>query len=214
MLGVFAEFETNLRRERQLEGISAAKARGVYKGRKILWAFGERPALRESEVADAPTLLEPIMLKGAPQPTQTAIRTDLGAIFVSIELSRRALADHVPIAWSWGEDVQTLGSGERCVWAAASVCGTPAQSCGADRPGLPDHCHPGGRPRRLLDPPGAAVRRDREPRGRPRLDPDLAPSSAGEDRPDRWRDPGAHPDGVQAWRAAGVFDGPGADTAG
>src|SRR5215216_5707283 len=30
------------------------------------------------------------MLKGAPQPTQTAIRTDLGAIFVSIELSRRA----------------------------------------------------------------------------------------------------------------------------
>lgn len=34
MLGVFAEFETNLRRERQAEGISAAKAKGVYKGRK------------------------------------------------------------------------------------------------------------------------------------------------------------------------------------
>ena len=34
MLGVFAEFENNLRRERQLEGINAAKARGVYKGRK------------------------------------------------------------------------------------------------------------------------------------------------------------------------------------
>lgn len=33
MLGVFAEFETNLRRERQLEGIAAAKDRGVYKGR-------------------------------------------------------------------------------------------------------------------------------------------------------------------------------------
>ena len=32
MLGVFAEFETNLRRERQLEGIAAAKTRGVYKG--------------------------------------------------------------------------------------------------------------------------------------------------------------------------------------
>src|SRR5262245_16127410 len=29
MLGVFAEFETNLRRERQLEGIEAAKQRGV-----------------------------------------------------------------------------------------------------------------------------------------------------------------------------------------
>jgi DNA invertase Pin-like site-specific DNA recombinase len=33
-LGIFAEFETNLRRERQLEGIAAAKARGVYKGSK------------------------------------------------------------------------------------------------------------------------------------------------------------------------------------
>jgi DNA invertase Pin-like site-specific DNA recombinase len=34
MLGVFAEFETNPRRERQLEGIAAAKARGVYTGRR------------------------------------------------------------------------------------------------------------------------------------------------------------------------------------
>jgi DNA invertase Pin-like site-specific DNA recombinase len=33
MLGVFAEFETNLRRERQLEGIARAKAEGVYRGR-------------------------------------------------------------------------------------------------------------------------------------------------------------------------------------
>ena len=33
MLGVFAEFETNLRRERQMEGIAAAKVKGVYKGR-------------------------------------------------------------------------------------------------------------------------------------------------------------------------------------
>lgn len=34
MLGVFAEFETNLRRERQAEGIAKAKAKGLYKGRK------------------------------------------------------------------------------------------------------------------------------------------------------------------------------------
>jgi DNA invertase Pin-like site-specific DNA recombinase len=33
MLGVFAEFETNLRGERQLEGVAKAKAAGVYKGR-------------------------------------------------------------------------------------------------------------------------------------------------------------------------------------
>jgi DNA invertase Pin-like site-specific DNA recombinase len=34
MLGVFAEFETNLRRERQMEGIAKAKQQGVYKGRQ------------------------------------------------------------------------------------------------------------------------------------------------------------------------------------
>lgn len=34
MLGVFAEFETNLRAERQREGIAMAKAAGKYKGRK------------------------------------------------------------------------------------------------------------------------------------------------------------------------------------
>src|ERR1700756_429857 len=33
MLGVFAEFETNLRKERQLEGIAKAKEAGVYRGR-------------------------------------------------------------------------------------------------------------------------------------------------------------------------------------
>jgi DNA invertase Pin-like site-specific DNA recombinase len=53
MLGVFAEFETNLRRERQAEGIANAKAKGVYKGRppKIdtqrieqMLAAGERPS--------------------------------------------------------------------------------------------------------------------------------------------------------------------------
>jgi DNA invertase Pin-like site-specific DNA recombinase len=34
MLGVFAEFETAIRRERQMEGIAKAKAEGVYRGRK------------------------------------------------------------------------------------------------------------------------------------------------------------------------------------
>jgi len=34
MLSVFAEFETNLRKERQREGIEKAKTKGVYKGRK------------------------------------------------------------------------------------------------------------------------------------------------------------------------------------
>lgn len=34
MLGTFAEFETSIRKERQLEGIAKAKSKGVYKGRK------------------------------------------------------------------------------------------------------------------------------------------------------------------------------------
>ena len=34
MLGVFAEFETNPRRERQLEGVAKAKKEGKYKGRQ------------------------------------------------------------------------------------------------------------------------------------------------------------------------------------
>jgi DNA invertase Pin-like site-specific DNA recombinase len=49
MLGVFAEFETSLRRERQLEGIRAAKARGVYKGRKPSIDPAEVRRLREAE---------------------------------------------------------------------------------------------------------------------------------------------------------------------
>lgn len=49
MLGVFAEFETNLRRERQLEGIKAAKARGVYKGRKPTIDPVELRRLRDEE---------------------------------------------------------------------------------------------------------------------------------------------------------------------
>jgi DNA invertase Pin-like site-specific DNA recombinase len=49
MLGVFAEFETNLRRERQLEGISAAKARGVYKGRQPTIDAAEVLRLRREE---------------------------------------------------------------------------------------------------------------------------------------------------------------------
>src|SRR4030088_769578 len=46
MLGVFAEFETNLRKERQLEGIADAKARGVYRGRKASIDPGKVKALK------------------------------------------------------------------------------------------------------------------------------------------------------------------------
>ena len=46
MLGVFAEFETNLRKERQIEGIAKAKAAGVYKGRPSKIRTGDITALK------------------------------------------------------------------------------------------------------------------------------------------------------------------------
>ena len=47
MLGVFAEFETSLRRERQLEGIAKAKAAGVYKGQPApIEARDQGPSIR------------------------------------------------------------------------------------------------------------------------------------------------------------------------
>lgn len=48
MLGVFAEFETALRRERQMEGIAKAKAAGVYKGRKPSVPADQIKAMREA----------------------------------------------------------------------------------------------------------------------------------------------------------------------
>ncbi len=48
MLGVFAEFETNLRRERQAEGIARAKAAGVYKGKAPIIDQARVRQLREA----------------------------------------------------------------------------------------------------------------------------------------------------------------------
>ena len=48
MLGVFGEFETNLRKERQMEGIAKAKENGVYKGRKPSVNIDKVKGLKES----------------------------------------------------------------------------------------------------------------------------------------------------------------------
>jgi DNA invertase Pin-like site-specific DNA recombinase len=48
MLGVFGEFETNLRKERQMEGIAKAKEKGIYKGRKPSVDVAKVKALRDS----------------------------------------------------------------------------------------------------------------------------------------------------------------------
>lgn len=62
MLGVFAEFETNLRRERQMEGIAKAKAEGVYKGRK--------PSIDPAKVRE--------MLDSGMKPTEVAKSLGIG----------------------------------------------------------------------------------------------------------------------------------------
>ncbi|AWV16861.1 integrase [Methylobacterium sp. XJLW] len=68
MLGVFAEFETNLRRERQLEGIAKAKAAGVYEGKG-------RPATISAET---------IREKAASGMGPSAIAKDLGISRMSV----------------------------------------------------------------------------------------------------------------------------------
>ena len=49
LLGVVADFETKLRRERQAEGIAAAKARGIYKGKRPRIDVAEVHRLRDQE---------------------------------------------------------------------------------------------------------------------------------------------------------------------
>lgn len=68
MLGVFAEFETNLRRERQLEGIAKAKAEGKYAGKG-------RPATISAET---------IREKAAAGMGPSAIAKDLGISRMSV----------------------------------------------------------------------------------------------------------------------------------
>jgi hypothetical protein len=62
-----------------------------------------------------------------------------------------------------------------CFWA---LCATSGESADDDRGGLPICRHPGGRPQRILDPPGATGGRDRQPRRRSGLPvPGAAPIS-------------------------------------
>ncbi|MEO1986419.1 MAG: recombinase family protein [Martelella sp.] len=53
MLGVFAEFETSLRRERQAEGIAVAKKAGKYRGRKA--TIDRAEVRRRLAAGDGPT---------------------------------------------------------------------------------------------------------------------------------------------------------------
>jgi DNA invertase Pin-like site-specific DNA recombinase len=74
MLGVFAEFETAIRKERQLEGIAKAKKAGVYKGRKRTIDAARVKSMREAGVSP------------------TAIARELGISRASVYLALKAAA--------------------------------------------------------------------------------------------------------------------------
>lgn len=76
MLGVFAEFEANLRKERQLAGIQKAKADGKYKG---------RPATIDKDS------VEKLLTEGR---KPTAIARELGISRDSVYRVKRSLASH------------------------------------------------------------------------------------------------------------------------
>ena len=69
MLGVFAQFETEIRKERQAEGIAQAKAKGVYKGRpadheRIATIFDlKRQGLGATEIARRVGVTRPYVYK-------------------------------------------------------------------------------------------------------------------------------------------------------
>ncbi|NRB81055.1 MAG: recombinase family protein [Saccharospirillaceae bacterium] len=75
MLGAFSEFETSLRKERQLEGIARAKAKGVYKGRKPKATIEAITALKDQGL------------------NHTAIAKELGVTYRTVA---RIVADHKP----------------------------------------------------------------------------------------------------------------------
>jgi len=57
MLGVFSEFETNLRKERQIEGIHRAQAKGKKMGRKPTLTDAQKEEIRAKRATVTPTEL-------------------------------------------------------------------------------------------------------------------------------------------------------------
>src|SRR3954470_18808354 len=122
----------------------------------------------------------------------------------------RDLAHHVFVAGP-AEDVEAPGARRRCRWAVGALGRAPGEGTRPDGPALPVDRDPGGRAGRLLEPPRAAKRIDREPCRRSGIDCDLASPAAGEDRQDRWRSLDPYSSRLQARRAAGLCDGQGSD---
>ena len=109
-----------------------------------------------------------------------AIRVDLGAIFLSMELSRSKWLITSLSPGGGEEDVEAHGGRRRPGRSVRVLCFAAGEGPGADRPKLSDCRNSGGGPGRVLDPPGAGEGRDREPRGGPCLDRRLPAGAAGQ----------------------------------
>src|SRR4029450_4472531 len=86
----------------------------------------------------------------------TAIRTHLGAIFVSLELSRSAWLITSRSPGNGGKRWRQAGAAGEC-GCDVEVCGPAAEGVWADRQELPDHYDPGGGAGRVLAAPRAAA---------------------------------------------------------
>jgi DNA invertase Pin-like site-specific DNA recombinase len=74
VLGAFAEFERALIRERQLEGIALAKARGAYTGRKPALTPDQAGQLRTRAAAGEPKAAWPASSASAGKPSTSTCR--------------------------------------------------------------------------------------------------------------------------------------------
>jgi DNA invertase Pin-like site-specific DNA recombinase len=93
MLGVFAEFETNLRRERQLEGIAKAKADARYAGKG-------RPRKIDRE-----EIMRRRLAKGRRQSRAAALGKEANRMTSTKQRYRREIEGAIAKAKSWREVV-------------------------------------------------------------------------------------------------------------
>jgi len=115
----------------------------------------------------------------------TAIRTDLGAIFVSLELSRSSWLITLTVARRWGKDVKAFSSRRR--FRRLMERFAQLQEKARLRTGQSFRIIVYRRPVSTgLDSPGAPERRHRKPRRRRGLDCNVAAAPEGKDRQDRW----------------------------
>ena len=167
----------------QLQGALSMKAPGSIRlGNKIPWGVDSGRLWEQTEVVNPLNPWRRPMSLDHRCEEPTAIRSNVGAIFVSLELSRS----------TWLITSLSPGSGEKMskygILAgdlAALLCailGAGAEGVRADGKILFNRRHSGGGTGTFLDPSRTAKRGNKELRGRSGLDCDVTPAAASQDR--------------------------------